>query len=336
MPLRDASKRPRVFLCHGGEDKSLARQIATDLQTAGIETFFDEWEIRSGDSLRQKIDEGLVGCTHFIVLLTPTSIERPWVKVEMDAGFVRKVSGQARFIALRAGLEVGALPPLLQGSHSPSISEEAYSIDELVGDICEINAKPPLGPAPWATDRPFAGKTGLSAAAERVAELFVRRSEHGRANDPKLEVKELQESTGLSNAQLIDAIDELKELGMVKPKQVHNAQPFGYQSVWSQAPLFEMLDRYIMGWDTEQDALVIAARIVSDTERRGHATQEVMTDLGWTPRRINPALSYLITRDLVNASKSVHPIFVSTNVFVSPKTRGFVRDRQAGNATDSP
>lgn len=329
MTQPDASKRPRVFLCHGSEDKPFARRIATDLQTAGIETFFDEWEIRSGDSLRQKIDAGLAGCTHFIALLTPASIERPWVKAEMDAAFVLKVSGQARFIALRSGLEVNALPPLLRGLYSPAISEDDYSIDELVGDIHEINVKPPLGSTTWPANQGFSQETGLSSAAMSVAEIFVRRSEVGRAEDPELSVEELKEATGLSDAQLIDAVDELQEFRMVKPNRVIGHRPFGYLTVRVEAHLFEALDPFIMGWNTEQDALVIAARIASDTERNGHASHDLMNEFGWTPRRMNPALNYLATRDLVTASGHLDPVFVSPYVLTTPKTRRFVRDRSS-------
>ena len=53
----------RAFICHASEDKDLARRIATDLHRSGIDTFFDEWEISAGDSLRRKIDEGLAACT---------------------------------------------------------------------------------------------------------------------------------------------------------------------------------------------------------------------------------------------------------------------------------
>jgi MTH538 TIR-like domain (DUF1863). len=315
---------PRVFLCHGSEDKPLARRIASDLLTAAIETFFDEWEIRAGDSIRQKIDAGLKGCTHFIVLLSPTSVQRPWVNAEMDAGFVRKISGEARFIALRTGLEIAALPPLLQGLYSPAITAADYRIKELIGDIYEINIKPPLGSAQPPGNRAIAQQTGLSPAAAAVAELFVRRSVVGRANDPKLSVTDLKEGTGLTDAQLIDAVDELEELGMAKPARVIGLPPFGYREVRAGAPLFEALDGLIMGWNTEQDALVVAA-VIASAERRGHATRNVMNELGWTPRRMNPALKYLIDRDLVMASDNLDPVFVSAHFFPTPKTRRFVR-----------
>jgi hypothetical protein len=90
----------KAFLSYGWEDRDLAKRIAEALQANGIETWWAEWEVRAGDSLRRKIDEGLANCTDFLVLLTPRSIGKPWVNQEMDAGQVRKIESQARFIAV--------------------------------------------------------------------------------------------------------------------------------------------------------------------------------------------------------------------------------------------
>ena len=64
---------PRVFLSYASENKELAGQVANTLMKNRIETWWDEWEIRPGDSIRQKIDEGIGDCTHFLVLLTSQS-----------------------------------------------------------------------------------------------------------------------------------------------------------------------------------------------------------------------------------------------------------------------
>jgi hypothetical protein len=87
---------PCAFICHASESKPLARQIAGDFMKNGIDKFFDEWEIGPGDSIRQKIDAGLVSCTHFFVLLTPQSLPKPWVNAEIDAGFLRKLEGHCQ------------------------------------------------------------------------------------------------------------------------------------------------------------------------------------------------------------------------------------------------
>lgn len=88
----------------------LAQRIAETLQGNGVQTWWAEWEIGAGDSLRQKIDAGLSDCTHFIVLLTPRSIVKPWVNQEMDAGLVLKIQARCRFITLRHMLPAEALP----------------------------------------------------------------------------------------------------------------------------------------------------------------------------------------------------------------------------------
>jgi len=164
LQMTTAKPTPRAFLCHASENKPLARQIAHSLQGVGVGTFFDEWEIRSGDSLRRKIDAGLEGCTHFIALLTPESIHKPWVEAEMDAAFVRKVEGQCRFIPLRNRLPHSELPALLKGVLSPEIDDNNYDADlaKLVSDIYEVSRKPSLGQLPKSIGNApvFNGKNG--------------------------------------------------------------------------------------------------------------------------------------------------------------------------------
>ena len=132
---RTATDSHKAFLSFGWEDHDLAKSIAEYLHGNGIETWWAQWEIRAGDSLRQKIDEGLGVCTDFIVLLTPTSIHKPWVNQEMDAGLVRKIELGARFIPLRSNLPVSALPPLFKGMLSPSIDDFEDDAGSLVHDI---------------------------------------------------------------------------------------------------------------------------------------------------------------------------------------------------------
>ena len=53
---------------------------------------------------------GLGVCSHFIALLSPVALTKPWVNAEMDGAFVRKLAGACRFIALRHGLAPEGLP----------------------------------------------------------------------------------------------------------------------------------------------------------------------------------------------------------------------------------
>ncbi|ACK86189.1 toll/interleukin-1 receptor domain-containing protein [Methylorubrum extorquens] len=312
----DGFAAPRAFLSYGWEDRELARRIAEGLQGQGIDTWWAEWEIGAGDSIRRKIDAGLNDCTHFIVLLTPASITRPWVNEEMDAGFVRKVNAKCRFIPLRHGLEASALPPLLQGMLSPAISDEARDLRQLVNDIHGVGRKPALGPAPMAANGP---RTGYTAAATAIAGLFVAESQHGQFADPQLTVDEIGQRTGLSADDVEDALHELR----------HRLQ-VSFGRVLPKSSLYSEFDRHWQPWDPAADALRLAADLVNDPGMP-NASGEIAARYGWTPRRLNPALTYLEERAAIRISEAIGSApYVTIRVARTDATRRFVKSRSDG------
>ena len=185
---------PHAFLCHATEDKEVARPLAEELQRNGIDTFYDKWEIGLGDSLRQKVEEGIGDCTHFIVLLTPISIQKPWVNVEIDAGFIRNLEGKCKFIPLRCGLDVDMLPPLLKGKHSPALdgSHDESNIKKLINSIYGISDKPPLGEPPQAIREGSGGTPGAIARGRSHRQDYdrrLRKRNDSRSNDFSRPVK---------------------------------------------------------------------------------------------------------------------------------------------------
>jgi hypothetical protein len=316
---------PRVFLCHGSEDKQCASAIAMRLMDQGIETFFDAWEIRIGDSLRQRIEEGISECTHFLALLTPNSIARPWVNAEMDAGFIEKLDGKCRFLPVLKGLEIDALPPLLRALRCKTI-ERDRDIDELINDIRGISIKPPLGPQPSIVDlTALASQQELSVAATRVAELLSKSSGKGREYDPFLEVDDIVAQTNLPVNDIGLAVDDLEEHGLAKANHVGNCPPLGYHSIFPTEYLFEQLDYAFMGWNPMADARSVAIALVNGGQEAG-SVQEIAEQLGWAPRRMNPAVSYLLTHGIVGNSRGMNPTYVCSVLLCTARTRRFVRE----------
>lgn len=320
------SRVPQAFLCHSSKDKELAHRLANDLQAQGIDTFFDAWEIGPGDSLRQKIDAGLTNCTHFIALLTPNSIDAPWVKAEMDAAFIRKVSGKSKFIPLRSELPVELLPPLLQALHSPELTAYEADVKALVHSIHGVTRKPALGPAPRPVREQNVGATGLSPAAELIAKLMIDRSEHGNSFDPQLDGNELRSLASLPDDDLIDAVDELEGRGFVRKHVTMGCGSLGFAFVIPEAALYSELDQHFMAWNPEHDALRIAAELVNEGYDGG--VPKLAEKLDWLPRRMNPAVNYLIARDLIDSSEAcgTHP-WCTHWVRKTQKTRRFLKDR---------
>lgn len=317
---------PTAFLCHATEDKPLARRIAGDLQAAGINTFFDEWEMRAGDSLRQKIDTGLGGCSHFIALLSPVALTKPWVNAEMDGAFVRKLEGSCRFIALRYGLTPQGLPPLLRGSLSPSIDSYDSDIKVLISDIYDISRKPPLGPPPPLVIDRRPG-TGLSAAAEAIVRFAVENSKSGMSLDPQMSPDDLRKITGLSDDDIVDAVDELRGRGLLRRYESLGCGPMGFHMVAPESEMFATMDKHFGKWNPEEDALIVAADIVNGG-KDGANIPELAGQLGWEPRRMNSAVAFLANRHLVNAPRELgtNP-WMHLFIMRTTATRRFVRDR---------
>ena len=75
-----------IFLSHTHLDKPFVRRLKAALNERGVEeVWVDEAEIMIGDSLAQKIEEGLTKTRFFGVVLSPRSIQSPWVKKELEA-----------------------------------------------------------------------------------------------------------------------------------------------------------------------------------------------------------------------------------------------------------
>lgn len=305
-------KSPRAFLSYGSPDKQVASLIAHGLQAKGIETWWDQWEIKAGDSLRQKVDAGLGECTHFIALLTPDSIERPWVKLEMDAGLMLKLRKETTFIPLRYKLRPEDLPPLLSGMHSPEV-DESVDVAQLVSDIHGLTRRPALGDVPEQLGAP---KTGYSAAASAVAKVFVEKSQTGQFGDPQFSYDQLAAEVGLTEDDLTDALHELK--GYVRD---------GVDTVMARDELFAEFDCHFLPWDPTVDALRLAADLVNEPTFP-RKLPEIGARYGWSPRRLNPAVTYLGSRDLIRQSKvlGTQP-WIDGWIESTDATRRFIKSR---------
>ncbi|MCG7904845.1 MAG: toll/interleukin-1 receptor domain-containing protein [Candidatus Thiodiazotropha weberae] len=286
----ETQKPPKAFLSYTSDDRELAQRIAESLQANGIETWWDKWCISAGDSLRQKIDEGLAGCTHFLVLLTPQSIRKPWVNQEMDAGLVRKLNNKCRFLPVRYKLPASDLPPLLSGMLAPEIISDE-DITQLINDIHDVTRKPPLGPSPQTVTQSTGTQTGYSSAANAIAKLFVERSKNGVFSDPDIEVEELAEKTGLTIPDVKDALYELS----------HHFEDSPFH-ILVQPSLFTEFDEYWQPWNPADDALKLAIDIASDKDFPSNC-QKIAERYSWEPRRLNPAVTYLYERGLLIDSK---------------------------------
>jgi hypothetical protein len=126
----------------------MAARLATDLRSQGVDVWLDEWEIRPGDSLRRKIDEGIDKASFFLVLLTPESVQSEWVQVELDAGMVKRIRGQCTLIPILLKIKEGQVPPTLSGISWVRLDNYQDGLRRLIEVCHNVEIKPPLGPKP--------------------------------------------------------------------------------------------------------------------------------------------------------------------------------------------
>ena len=90
-----------VFLTHSSRDKEIVRPLAERLRKDGLRVWFDEWELRPGDSIPSKIEAGLVLC------LLAHAFGSNWAQLQAGTFRFRDPLNQnRRFILLRLD-EVG-------------------------------------------------------------------------------------------------------------------------------------------------------------------------------------------------------------------------------------
>ena len=290
---------PRVYLAHASEDKEMVRPLARYLMNHGIETWFDEWEIEPGDSLRQKMEEGLGEMTHFMVILTPISITKPWVAREIDVGLVRLIGGTSRMVPLRVGVQVSDLSPFLQTLLCEAIDPSSDAdLTALVDRLHDVSRKPVLGPKPRYVENVPAGLEGWSSSAIAIAQLLAKKSEHATSFDPMMQPHEIAEATGIAPVDVRMGILDLRDAGLLWQSEA------GDLSVAPMGSLFVEFDASIMPFDPKQDAVTIANRLIGEGVEDAE-TEQLAETLGWKPRRMNSAICFLERAGVIDARHSL-------------------------------
>jgi hypothetical protein len=315
---------PRLYLAHASEDHAnLAKPLAVCMSANGIDVWLDEWEIRTGDSLRRKMEEGLESCTHFLVLLTPRSLLKPWVQTEIDAGFMRAIGGESRFLGVRVGTSLDDLSPFLRTLRCPEINlGNNQQVEELIADIHGVSRKPERGPAPKYVKTVPEPLAAWSKSAIAIAEYLVRNSKLGRKLDPQVTMDEIARDIGLPEGDVRLGVLDLTEVGLVE-----RSNEIDSKRLWPTTSLFVEFDRHFLDFNNENDAKALTNWLVSKDVGMIEIDELAPHFPEWTQRRMNSALNYL------HDAKLITPVivfgqgpWVMKHLRVTDHTRRFVRD----------
>jgi len=128
-----------VFVCHASEDKaSFVNSLAHTLEAQGLTVWYDRFSLCLGDSLRQKIDEGLRQSRFGIVVLSHAFFAKSWPQYELDGLVQREINGRKVILPLWHGVsrdDVARFSPTLAGRVAASTDQP---MDEIVRRIIEV------------------------------------------------------------------------------------------------------------------------------------------------------------------------------------------------------
>lgn len=126
---------PKLFVSHASEDKDdFVRPLVVELKKH-FEVWFDEHELKLGDSLRAKIDAGLRECDFGVVVLSPSFFAKKWTTTEMGGLFALEESNRKIILPIwhQVGeVEVRNFSPILADRIATHSSK---GIDRVVDDI---------------------------------------------------------------------------------------------------------------------------------------------------------------------------------------------------------
>lgn len=129
-----------VFVSHATEDKDLVvRPLARALRERGLSVWYDEFELRVGDSLRRSIDMGIAASRFGVVVLSHPFFAKGWPQYELDGLVTMSVSNKQ--VLLPIWHDISTEDVMRQ---SPSLADKValrttdFTITEIADEISAV------------------------------------------------------------------------------------------------------------------------------------------------------------------------------------------------------
>lgn len=125
-----------VFVSHASEDKEeVARPLAESLRSMGYRVWLDEDELVIGDSLRERIDEGLHRSRAVVLILSEAFFSKEWPQAELDGLYALAMANRSSIYPVWHGIGVEYLlerSPMLAGLFAARTSDGIENVAEMV------------------------------------------------------------------------------------------------------------------------------------------------------------------------------------------------------------
>lgn len=136
----DVEREFDVFISHASEDKDeVVRPLAAALVAGGMRVWFDEFELKIGDSLRRKIDAGLARSRFGVVVMSHAFFTKGWTNYELDGIVTRVTTGEQVLLPIWHNV---TKKEVIQ--YSPSLADKlarstaTHTVEEIAAEIIAV------------------------------------------------------------------------------------------------------------------------------------------------------------------------------------------------------
>lgn len=129
-----------LFISHASEDKEdFVRPLVEALEALGVKVWYDEFTLKVGDSLRKKIDHGLVKSCYGTVVLSSSFFSKNWTQYELDGMVAKEMDGHKMILPIwhkASKTEVINFSPTL--ADKVALNSSLLSIEEIAQQLSEV------------------------------------------------------------------------------------------------------------------------------------------------------------------------------------------------------
>ena len=117
----------------------MARPLAAALEARGVSVWLDEVEVKIGDSLRRKIDQGIRSSRFATVVFSAAFFAKGWTQYELDGIVTMSVAGEQNLLPIWHNVTKDEIV-----AHSPSLADKVarststHTVDEIAEEIASV------------------------------------------------------------------------------------------------------------------------------------------------------------------------------------------------------
>lgn len=132
-----------LFISHASEDKKdFVEPLVEELKKLGISVWYDKFTLKVGDSLREKIDEGLRSSRYGTIIISTSFIQKSWTGYELNSMITKEMNGHKMILPIWHKVTKNeVLDFSLALADKVALNTSIHSVEEIAKQLAEVILK---------------------------------------------------------------------------------------------------------------------------------------------------------------------------------------------------